>query len=106
MSQEASTRSVAESAQKMVNRLNQDVNLNESQMLSLESLAEEFALRCDSIERVDSLTFESRFAMKRIAYDAYKTTVENLLSSSQIRKLESKRAERNRTALLKQSKKK
>lgn len=104
--QDSPTRTAAESSRLEVDKWDRDVNLSARQKDSLEILAQEFSLCRDRIQQIDTVTFASRQEMKHAAYAAYTSLVEALLSPSQMKKLESKRAERLRAAQSKQSKEK
>jgi hypothetical protein len=92
LAQEAKT--AAESAQLAVNKWSKDVNLTESQIRAITELATVFAIQRDSINALDSIPFEDCQTLKKEAHATYLSSVESLLSDSQKKQVEKKRAER------------
>lgn len=94
MSQEASTRSVAESAQQSVKRWNEYVSLSVQQKETIFEISKLFYAKCDSINRLH-VPIETRQKMKRNIHEESIRSIEGLLSSVQKTQLSSQQAARN-----------
>jgi hypothetical protein len=91
-----STKSVTERSNRAVERWNNDVKLDDSQKQAVRVLATGFANQCDSINTLDSITFETRVALRKEAHAHYINAVESLLTTTQRQALKNKQAARKK----------
>jgi len=77
------TKSVSERSNRAVERWNNDVKLDDSQKQAVEALTSSFTSQCDSINALDSLSLDTRVALKKEAHANYVKSVQSMLTPTQ-----------------------
>lgn len=104
--QEQTTTSIEVGVQKAVSRWSSDLSLTQNQKTALLVLTKRFIIVRDSINELDSISFEVRQSIKKEALENHQIEIEALLSLEQKQQLAIKRSERKNIAEMKQASKK
>lgn len=92
--------------QRAVSRWSSDLSLTQNQKTALLVLTKRFITVRDSINELDSISFEVRQSIKKEALENHQIEIEALLSLEQKQQLAIKRSERKNIAEMKQASKK
>lgn len=92
--------------QRAVSRWSSDLSLTQNQKTALLVLTKRFIIVRDSINELDSISFEVRQSIKKEALENHQIEIEALLSLEQKQQLAIKRSERKNIAEMKQASKK
>lgn len=104
--QEQTTTSIEVCVQRAVSRWSSDLSLTQNQKTALLVLTKRFITVRDSINELDSISFEVRQSIKKEALENHQIEIEALLSLEQKQQLAIKRSERKNIAEMKQASKK
>jgi len=104
--QEQTTTSIEVCVQRAVSRWSSDLSLTQNQKTALLVLTKRFIIVRDSINELDSISFEVRQSIKKEALENHQIEIEALLSLEQKQQLAIKRSERKNIAEMKQASKK